>query len=641
MKPKRSVIIFIVCFLWMQNFAFAQPLKDLPLDSLVSWLSDNYTTKGDSIYRYAHAALQQARMKKDWYLEAKSYENLAFWFFHHGITQRERGDSVLFYDQKALEAYLKLGNKKYIAKAYSYLAADYNNQGKYRQGEDLIFKSIENFEAVNDQEGIASNYYSLAILNLKLENYRDVIKYGQQAINIHQSLQDTVEEALVLFFVVDAWSQLGEHDKALAAANRTFELIKPYEQKDIGLRARACFFRGRAYKSMGRYEEALKDLREGWECDKSQMRDDTTRADGSLREIGAVLYLQGKYKAALPVLLAGYRHAIRFNQPEFIWDDLNYIAGCYEQLGDYPNALKYKTLAYTARDSIQTNKIQSLQSELLVKYESEQKDKTISTQQAQISQQRQIQVLSFSVAGLFLLLSGALYWVYRNNRRSSRKLETLNVDLANKNTQLDRRNAENELLLKEIHHRVKNNLEMVSSLLLLQSRQVDDPSVREVMEEGQNRVQSIGIVHQKLYQGDNLSSIEMKDYFINLSEGILDTFDAEDRIQIECIMDKLELDVDTAVPIGLIVNELLTNALKYAFPNGQSGKVKIQLETTDDNYLRLEVADNGIGKVTQTKGTGFGSQLIHLLTQQLGGILQEEVKNGTVVRLEFKKNRAA
>ncbi len=133
----------------------------------------------------------------------------------------------------------------------------------------------------------------------------------------------------------------------------------------------------------------------------------------------------------------------------------------------------------------------------------------------------------------------------------------------------------------------------------------------------------------------------MKDYFVNLSEGILDTFNAEDRIQIECIMDKLELDVDTAVPIGLIVNELLTNALKYAFPNGQSGKVKIQLESTGDNYLRLEVADNGIGKMTQTKGTGFGSQLIALLTQQLGGTLQEELKNGTVVRLEFRKSSVA
>lgn len=445
----------------------------------------------------------------------------------------------------------------------------------------------------------------------------------------------------MLFFVVDAWSKLGEHDKALAAANRTFELIKPYEKQDIGLRTRACFFRGRAYKFMGRYEEALKDLREGWAYDKSQMLDDTTRADGFQREIGSVLYLQGKYKEALPALLAGYRHAIRFDQPEFIWDDLNYIAACYENLGDYPNALKYKTLSYVAKDSIQANKIQSLQSELLAKYESEQKDKTISTQQAQISQQRQIQVLSFSVAGLFLLLSGALYWVYRNNRRTSRKLEALNADLANKNVQLDRRNAENELLLKEIHHRVKNNLEMVSSLLLLQSRQVEDPSVREVMEEGQNRVQSIGIVHQKLYQGNNLSSIEMKDYFINLSEGILDTFDAEDRVQIECIMDKLELDVDTAVPIGLIVNELLTNALKYAFPNGQSGKVKIQLEATADDCLRLEVADNGVGKATKTKGTGFGSQLITLLTQQLGGTMQEEVKDGTIVRLEFKKNRAA
>jgi two-component sensor histidine kinase len=132
--------------------------------------------------------------------------------------------------------------------------------------------------------------------------------------------------------------------------------------------------------------------------------------------------------------------------------------------------------------------------------------------------------------------------------------------------------------MKEIHHRVKNNLEIVSSLLALQSSQIDDPGTKEAMLEGQNRVHSIGIVHQKLYQGPNLGGIEMKDYFLNLGESILDSFGAEERVKIELAMGKLDLDIDTAVPLGLIVNELLTNTLKYAFPNGQKGNVRIRLE---------------------------------------------------------------
>jgi two-component sensor histidine kinase len=205
------------------------------------------------------------------------------------------------------------------------------------------------------------------------------------------------------------------------------------------------------------------------------------------------------------------------------------------------------------------------------------------------------------------------------------------------------KNAENELLLKEIHHRVKNNLEMVKSLIALQSAQLEDSATKDAMIASQNRVQSMGIIHQKLYQGENLGSIEMKDYFLNLSEGILDTFNAEDKVKIECAMDNLDLDVDTAVPIGLIVNELLTNALKYAFPENIEGKISISLEKTKDNHLKLKVADNGIGKVKGLApiGTGFGSQLVSLLTQQLNGKMTERSESGTLIEFDFLIDTAA
>lgn len=210
--------------------------------------------------------------------------------------------------------------------------------------------------------------------------------------------------------------------------------------------------------------------------------------------------------------------------------------------------------------------------------------------------------------------------------------------------QLSAKNAENELLLKEIHHRVKNNLEVVSSLLALQSAQIDDPSVQDAMQASQNRVQSMGIIHQKLYQGEHLAAIEMRDYFINLSESILDSFNADGRIKVECDMPKLVLDVDTAVSIGLITNELLTNSLKYAFNNKENCKIKISL-TEDQNELNtegsllLKISDNGIGKSmgSKPKGTGFGTQLIILLTKQLDGQLNYEINNGTIVSLTFKK----
>ncbi|MCW3091661.1 MAG: Two-component sensor histidine kinase, contains HisKA and HATPase domain [Ferruginibacter sp.] len=256
-----------------------------------------------------------------------------------------------------------------------------------------------------------------------------------------------------------------------------------------------------------------------------------------------------------------------------------------------------------------------------------------------------------TAAGLFLSVLVISIILYRNNRNKQKA----NLALQDKNDKIERtvselntaqalllaRNAENELLLKEIHHRVKNNLEVVSSLLVLQSNQIDDENTREAMLEGQNRVQSIGIVHQKLYQGTNLGAIEMKDYFINLSESILDSFGAEKRVTIECAMDNIDVDIDTAVPLGLIVNELLTNTLKYAFPAGQHGNVQIKLRRQTDGVLQLEVSDDGVGKSGMMQGTGFGGQLVALLTQQLGGFMREEVKNGTSIYFEFKPIKAA
>ncbi len=195
--------------------------------------------------------------------------------------------------------------------------------------------------------------------------------------------------------------------------------------------------------------------------------------------------------------------------------------------------------------------------------------------------------------------------------------------------QIAKKNAQNELLLKEIHHRVKNNLEVVSSLLDLQSEQVEDPLARSVMLASQSRVQSMGIIHRKLYQGENLADIEMKDYFLHLKDNLLETYQVADQIRIECDMAPLELDIDTAIPIGLIVNELLTNAIKYAFPEGKKGVIRVGMKKTQEGHLSLIVEDNGIGKGTVAPGKrGFGSKLVQLLTRQLNGQMEEKEEEG-------------
>ena len=383
--------------------------------------------------------------------------------------------------------------------------------------------------------------------------------------------------------------------------------------------------RGNALKRLGRYTEALKDYQTALAIAKKSNYSNAIAA--TIANLGEVNLLMGNYKEALGYQLETVRLQEKDHDLSNITENYLHVSTIYEHLGDYKSALDYHKKALLMRDSIASIESDAAMSKMLTQYETKKKEATIASQQSEISQQKKVQWLG---AGVVLLLAGLLVFAlisYRNRSKSNRMLAA--------------KNAENELLLKEIHHRVKNNLEVVSGLLALQSAQIDDPNTKEAMQESQNRVQSIGIVHQKLYQGTNLGAIEMKDYFLNLSESVLDSFGADKRVTIECVMDKLDVDIDNAVPLGLIVNELLTNTLKYAFPKGSSGKVLIKLEKSKDGALHLEVSDNGVGKSGMTKGTGFGGQLVSLLTQQLNGSMREEIKDGTRISFDFKMNKVA
>ena len=317
--------------------------------------------------------------------------------------------------------------------------------------------------------------------------------------------------------------------------------------------------------------------------------------------------------------------------PGFSSDYYLKISACYEKLNQYKQALAFNQKAFDFEQKITEENIKNIESEGLIKYETDKKESTIALQNQEITQQKKTQNIFI---GFLSLLGILLVMLYRNFKNKQR----LNQQLQITNGQLDAKNQQNELLLKEIHHRVKNNLEVVSSLLALQSRQLDDDSAKSAMQESQNRVQSMGIIHQKLYQGKNLAAVEMKDYFVNLGEGVLDSFGKSEQVKITYAMEELELDVDTAVPIGLIVNELLTNALKYAFLNKENPEIQIQLQRLSDDSLKLVVSDNGIGKTNNevAKGTGFGSQLIQLLTAQLEGAMNYVADQGSHFSFHFK-----
>ncbi len=191
---------------------------------------------------------------------------------------------------------------------------------------------------------------------------------------------------------------------------------------------------------------------------------------------------------------------------------------------------------------------------------------------------------------------------------------------------------EKEVLLEEIHHRVKNNLQVVSSLLRLQSAHAQDPAALEMLTESRNRIQSMALVHEKLYQSADLSRVDFAEYVCSLTTLLVNSYRARAvAVELRTTVEKVMLGIDVAVPLGLIINELVSNCLKHAFPLGRSGEVRVELRPDADATL-LVVADDGVGWPVETdfrRTDTLGMQLVCALTEQLGGSIELRAAAGS------------
>ncbi|MDF1526127.1 MAG: PAS domain S-box protein [bacterium] len=205
--------------------------------------------------------------------------------------------------------------------------------------------------------------------------------------------------------------------------------------------------------------------------------------------------------------------------------------------------------------------------------------------------------------------------------------------------------GEKEILLKEIHHRVKNNLQVISGLLDLQAHHINDPMGREIYKESQNRVITMALIHEELYQSVNLGQVDFDDYIRNLCENLMISYGADRKqINLDISTEKTSMVVDTAIPCGLIINELMTNALKHAFPDKRKGTISLSFRQLKNKNYMLTVSDNGIGmpgKVDINKTTSLGMQLITVLVGQLGGTLKLNRREGTSFTIKFKEYHEA
>ena len=569
------------------------------------------------VYSKQGVALADKVKDKNW--QPKFYEMQGR--MHANLLQL---DSASIFFSKAEKGYLAVNNKEGLAKTYFKMAWVSRKKGNLDAALQKDLEGLKMMESIDNKAGICDALTRVSDDLTQQNRLDEALEYAEKSIKIADEYDLTNEKFYVNFNAANVAMASRKFLQSFTYYDKALSIAK---SQNLGLPSQADVTNGRAnaYKRLGKNKEALADYQKAMEYAKAaNYQNAINTVTANLGEINLIL---GNYKEALKYQLETVKLQEGSNEKANLVENYHHVSTIYSKLGDYKSALIYKQKAYDLRDNIASVESDAKMTEMLTKYETKKKEETISTQKTTISQQKLIKSLFI---GLAILLLGLLIIGYISYLSRVKKNKLLAI-----------KNAENELLLKEIHHRVKNNLEIVSSLLALQSSQIDDQSTKDAMQESQNRVNSIGIVHQKLYQGTNLGAIEMKDYLLNLSESILDSFGAEEKVELELAMETLDLDIDTAVPLGLIINELITNTVKYAFPNGKNGKLTIKLERKANSILQLIVADNGIGKSGVIQGTGFGGQLISLLTNQLNGTMHEQNDNGTIVTFDFKLKKAA
>jgi two-component system, sensor histidine kinase PdtaS len=502
----------------------------------------------------------------------------------------------------------------------------YERRGMLGDASDYAIKTLRLGEKLQQPKAQAMAYSDLSNLLWKQSKFDKGLEYGLKSIALFESIGiNDLDYDFTLYIVGNNYLDLKKYPQALDYFNRSIKMGEQYgfynNLSDVYISIADLYtYQGNYNRAEEAGLNAVK-YAELLENNFMQMR--------SWLSLGRMHNKQKKFTAAVDDL----QKCISIASADF--GDKYFLHKAYEELSKAYAGQNLYDKAYSAfqqhdqlEDELFTIDADQRIAKIETEFELEKKENTIAFQQTKLKQQKNIQVLGIILGSLLLLFLLFLYRTYLRNKRT--------------NVLLAKQNKEKEFLLKEIHHRVKNNLEVVSSLLSLQSGQSNSKEVQDLMQENQNRVQSMSMIHQKLYQGDNLATIEMKDYFMNLGNYTLDVFNAREKISIDYNMDKLEIDVDIAVPIGLIVNELLTNAMKYAFPDNRNGRISIRL-FRDQQKLHLQVSDNGIGKSTSYSlhESGFGTKLVELLTMQLDGTMTQKISGGTNILFEFQLPKAA
>lgn len=534
-------------------------------------------------------------------------------------------DSAIWAFDHGMDACLQLQDSLRYMMLFDNKANIHVDQGQYAEALEMKQKASDYFRTHSDSNTVSSSYFGLGYVYLMRGDYQPAKEYFYESLSFAQDWP--LIESEIYGNLAMIYTRQDQPDSAEFCFRQSAILSRDIPSIfNLNLYEYAVFKDELGEQDSALYylEQVLDAEGQGMELEQYKlMQLDYVRI---LAQQGRRREAQQFYNTLLEDFNASQnpRHMRKLYQSQ---------AALYESLGEYRNALSAHKKYQQLQDSLQNADNEERFKEIEVKYETEKKEREIQALSAEntiaairlASSRKLIIGLVAGLAGLALLS----FFLYRQRQRIKYQRDIINRAL-----------AEKEILLREIHHRVKNNLQFISSLLGLQSEHISDSRALGALQEGQDRVKSMALIHQDLYQDENLTGVDMKKYFTKLIRALFDSYNIRrGQIELDLQIEELNLDVDSVIPIGLILNELVSNCLKYAFVDQETGEIQVSLQE-QDNQLLLQVSDNGVGMTEAQKsrlGSSFGYRLIDVLREQMRGQLHIIAGEGTTVKLVINK----
>jgi two-component sensor histidine kinase len=567
--------------------------------------------------------------------KVKDTASVAYYYTFIGVLHKNMGnyEEALMYYQKAIPINEQIKNLQGNAGIYNNIAFVYRLQGKYKKSLEFYLQALAFFENSNNTKQQSNVLNNIGSLYTDQKNYLKAIEFFEKSLVIAEQIKDTLGIAF-------AYNNLGE---VYQKQNRWQE-AKSYFQKSLIWKKKKNHSRSIAsgYANMAlvlqeeaKYDSSLYYLKESLAI--YEKIEDLNGQVETLLRLGELQNRQNDMKKAFESYQKALELSKKIGSKPLTTKAYEFLAEYYAKQKNYDKAYQFRLLYDRTKDSLMSLEQLRQINELQARYDDQAQKQQIELLKTEkkivllekTAETKQKWLLAIGLL-VVMLLTVSLFWAYRLKQKSNRQLNQQNMLIQEALNQ-------KEMLLREIHHRVKNNLQIISSLLHLQAHKGQNP--QDLLQQSQDRIQAMAIIHEKLYKSDNLQAISLAEYIENLVTYFQQTYSLEQRkIRVETHLEHIHLDIDKLIPCGLILNELLTNSIKYAFKEHEKGTIAIWAKMKDNRCV-IEIKDDGVGlpetfNLKQHKSLGL--RLVDGLVRQIKGVWDYRSHQGACFSISFE-----